>query len=56
MDYIIGLRWIVRWTNGSLKVRADQIHPVQPREVSAYELIIAMNTLRVSYGLPALTD
>jgi LysM repeat protein len=27
-----------------------------PRQVSAYELIIAMNTLRVSYGLPALVE
>ncbi len=28
----------------------------QARQVSAYELIIAMNTLRVSYGLPALIE
>ena len=37
-------------------VRADQTHPVPPQQVSAYELIIAMNTLRVSYGLPALVE
>jgi len=36
-------------------VRADQVHPA-PSQVSAYELIIAMNTLRVSYGLPALVE
>jgi len=37
-------------------VRADQTHPVPSQQVSAYELIIAMNTLRVSYGLPALVE
>ena len=34
-------------------------HPVQAaplQQVSAYELILAMNTLRVSYGLPALIE
>lgn len=34
--------------------QAVQAAPVQ--QVSAYELIIAMNTLRVSYGLPALIE
>src|SRR3990172_11225675 len=37
-------------------VRADEIHPVPSNQVSAYELILAMNTLRVSYGLPALIE
>jgi len=37
-------------------VRADEIHPATSQQVSAYELIIAMNTLRVSYGLPALIE
>lgn len=37
-------------------VRADEIPPVPARQVSAYELILAMNTLRVSYGLPALIE
>ncbi|HSO11938.1 MAG TPA: hypothetical protein VLT51_06150, partial [Anaerolineales bacterium] len=37
-------------------VRAAQVHPVPPNQVSAYDLIIAMNTLRVSYGLPALVE
>ncbi|HAV77393.1 MAG TPA: hypothetical protein DCX53_08570, partial [Anaerolineae bacterium] len=36
-------------------VQAGQALPV-PNQVSAYELIIAMNTLRVSYGLPALVE
>lgn len=36
-------------------VQADEIHG-PPAQVSAYELILAMNTLRVSYGLPALIE
>jgi LysM repeat protein len=37
-------------------VQADEIHPVPANQASAYELILAMNTLRVSYGLPALIE
>ncbi len=37
-------------------VRADEIAPAAPKQVSAYDLIIAMNTLRVSYGHPALIE
>ncbi|HJR79176.1 MAG TPA: LysM peptidoglycan-binding domain-containing protein [Anaerolineales bacterium] len=37
-------------------VRAEEIQPAPPSQVSAYELILAMNTLRVSYGLPALIE
>lgn len=37
-------------------VLADEVHPAPAHQVSAYELIIAMNTLRVSYGLPALIE
>jgi len=37
-------------------VRADEIHPAPSTQVSAFDLIIAMNTLRVSYGLPALVE
>src|SRR5258706_1442568 len=37
-------------------VRADQTHPVPASAVSAFDLIIAMNTLRVSHGLPALVE
>ena len=37
-------------------VRADDIHPIPSNQVSAYDLIIAMNTLRVSNGLPALVE
>jgi LysM repeat protein len=37
-------------------VRADEIQPAPVAQVSAYELILAMNTLRVSSGLPALIE
>jgi LysM repeat protein len=37
-------------------VRAEEIRPAPAQQVSAYELILAMNTLRVSYGLPALIE
>ena len=37
-------------------VQAEQTHLAPANAVSAYELIIAMNTLRVSYGLPALVE
>ncbi|HSJ87206.1 MAG TPA: LysM peptidoglycan-binding domain-containing protein [Anaerolineales bacterium] len=37
-------------------VRADEIHPSLPGQASAFDLILAMNTLRVSYGLPPLIE
>ena len=37
-------------------VRAEEIHFTPLDQVSAYELILAMNTLRVSHGLPALFE
>ncbi len=37
-------------------VRADETHPASLDQASAYDLILAMNTLRVSYGLPALVE
>jgi LysM repeat protein len=37
-------------------VRADEIQPGPSRQASAYDLILAMNTLRVSYGLPPLVE
>src|SRR5574342_1126939 len=37
-------------------VRADEIQPAPSGQASAYDLILAMNTLRVSYGLPALIE
>lgn len=37
-------------------VQADELQPAPSNQVSAYDLIIAMNTLRVSSGLPALIE
>jgi LysM repeat protein len=37
-------------------VRAEEFHPSPSSQVSAFELILAMNTLRVAYGLPALIE
>jgi len=37
-------------------VRAEEAHSAPENQVSAYEMILAMNTLRVSYGLPALIE
>src|ERR1051326_5524989 len=37
-------------------VQADEIQLAMPNQVSAYDLILAMNTLRVSNGLPALIE
>src|SRR5258706_2146062 len=56
------LNWLVLITYGigvlyfPQSVRADQTHPVPANAVSAFDLIIAMNTLRVSNGLPALIE
>ncbi len=41
---------------GTQTVQADEIHPAPSNQASAYDLILAMNTLRVSYGLPALIE
>jgi LysM repeat protein len=37
-------------------VQAEAIHPAPSYQASASDLILAMNTLRVSYGLPALIE
>src|SRR5215211_6520605 len=36
--------------------RPQAVQAAPSKQVSAYELILAMNTLRVSYGLPALIE
>lgn len=36
--------------------QAEKAQPAPRSQVSAYDLIIAMNTLRVAYGLPALIE
>jgi LysM repeat protein len=41
---------------GTRSSPVDEIRPAPSGQASAYELIIAMNTLRVSYGLPALIE
>jgi LysM repeat protein len=44
-------------TLGSFQpVRAEESAPVPTKQVSAYELILAMNTLRVAYGYPPLIE
>ena len=50
---------IVMFVLGTFRVQtvlADQTNPAPAEQVSAYELILAMNTLRVSYGHPALIE
>ena len=37
-------------------VQANNLLPAPSNQASAYDLIIAMNTLRVSFGLPALVE
>ena len=37
-------------------VQADDAYPAPSNQSSAYDLIIAMNTLRIAYGLPALVE
>jgi uncharacterized protein YkwD len=46
----------MRWFYHPQTVRADELQPAPVAQVSAYELILAMNTLRVSNGLPALIE
>ena len=41
---------------GTKNVRARENDPAPTKQTSAYEMIIAMNTLRVSNGLPALVE
>ena len=56
------LGWCVLLTFGlgvfspSRVVRAEDARLAPQQQVSAFELILAMNTLRVSYGLPALIE
>lgn len=42
--------------HGPQAVKAAEIRPAPSNQASAYDLILAMNTLRVSYGLPALIE
>ncbi|MBV5344415.1 MAG: LysM peptidoglycan-binding domain-containing protein, partial [Rhodoferax sp.] len=57
---LLGLCILILFGMGSFLrpqvVRAGEIQPAPAQLVSAYELILAMNTLRVAYGLPALIE
>ena len=61
MRYQRFLNWLILIVVGTgliyrpLPVQAERLS-APASQVSAYELIIAMNTLRVSYGLPALLE
>ena len=41
---------------GNVLASHSQVNSAQSNEVTAFDLIIAINTLRVSYGLPALVE
>lgn len=64
MRRIISLRWLfsiillAALLNVAIDVRAtpSQVEPAQSSKVTAYDLIVAMNTLRTSNGLPALVE
>jgi LysM repeat protein len=43
-------------TTTIVKDTQPQVQAAPPAQVTAFDLIIAMNTLRVSYGLPALVE
>ena len=52
-------RWllVILWLTVSLQpVATARARAPQPQDVTAYDLIIAMNTLRMSNGLPALIE
>ena len=60
-NYLMRLQHVLHWgililfgLGAFHRPQAAQAAPLE--QVSAYELIIAMNTLRVSYGLPALIE
>lgn len=52
MTLILGLVWPVQ----RARAAAHPAAPAIPRGVAAYDLILAMNVLRNSYGLPALIE
>jgi LysM repeat protein len=59
-QHFLGLCVLILFGMGAVHpagtVGAEEPHPAPARQVSAYELILAMNTLRVAYGLPALIE
>ena len=59
-QHFLGLCLLIVFGVGTFRppevVRADESDRAPVQQVSAYDLILAMNTLRVSYGLPALIE
>lgn len=59
-QHFLGLYLLIVFGVGTFRppevVRADESDRAPVQQVSAYDLILAMNTLRVSYGLPALIE
>src|SRR5215207_8954869 len=55
LRWLAGLIVLLVLGMGALQ-RPQAVRAAPPNQVSAYELILAMNTLRVSYGLPALVE
>ena len=47
---------LIVFTMGAAWYRPQIVQAAPPIQASAYDLILAMNTLRVSYGLPALIE
>ena len=56
LSWFVLLAFAVTAVDPPRTVQADEIQPALPSQASAYDLILAMNTLRVSYGLPALIE
>jgi LysM repeat protein len=64
VQYRISIRWFLLLplligtlkTTAIVKVAQPQLQAAPFGQVTAFDLIIAMNTLRVSYGLPALVE
>lgn len=56
LTWFIVLAFALCFLSPSLTVQASSSEPVPMRDATAYDMIIAMNTLRASYGYPALIE
>ncbi|MBT7072030.1 MAG: LysM peptidoglycan-binding domain-containing protein [Anaerolineae bacterium] len=54
--WLILILFVFRAFSSPRSVQANENLPAPPKQTSAYEMILAMNTLRVSFGLPALVE
>ena len=54
--WILFLALLAGFIGPAAGARTVEASPLQQAEVTAFDLIIAMNTLRTSYGLPALVE